>query len=301
MILLRKNILSSPYLFLSIGVLSVAISSIFIKWATAPASVLAMYRLLLTVLFLLPFKPWSIINKQTNLNKKDFLHLFFSSLFLALHFLFWMESLRHTSVASSMIILSLSPVFTTIGLFFFFKARTTIAKVMSLVIAILGSLIIAWGDIGLSHEALYGDFLSLLGCIAYAVHLLFGQLLVQKISGQSYSFVVFLISGILLFIYNIIFKVELISYSLTNWLIFILLAFFSTILGHMLFNICLKHLDASVVSMATIGEPILAIFLAFLLLGEEITLLQITGSLITVIGIGLFFKPQKSKRSKIDY
>ena len=297
---MKKNVLTSPYLLLSVGVLSVAISSIFVKWATAPASVLAMYRLLLTVLFLLPFRPWKSINKESNLVTRDYLQLFFSGLFLALHFLFWMGSLRYTSVASSMIILSLSPVFTMIGLFFFFKARTTKGKVASLVIAIVGSLIIAWGDIGLSHAALYGDFLSLLGCIAYAIHLLFGQSLVKKISGQSYSFIVFLISGVLLLIYNIIFKVELINYSLTNWVIFLLLALFSTILGHMLFNISLKYLDASVVSMATIGEPILAIFLAFLLLGEDVTILQIIGSTITVVGIGLFFKPEKNKITETD-
>lgn len=52
---------------------------------------------------------------SVKLNRRDLIRPVSSGLFLALHFLFWMESLKLTSVASSTVILTLQPVFTMIG------------------------------------------------------------------------------------------------------------------------------------------------------------------------------------------
>jgi drug/metabolite transporter (DMT)-like permease len=56
---------------------------------------------------------------------KDWGFLIGSGFFLALHFLLWFESLKHTTVASSTIILALQPIVSLVGGFFLFKERTT--------------------------------------------------------------------------------------------------------------------------------------------------------------------------------
>lgn len=220
-----------------------------------------------------------------------------SGVFLAMHFLFWMESLKLTSVASSTVILTLQPAFTMIGMLLFYRSKTSGARITSLVIAILGSLIIAWGDIGLSGQALLGDVLSMLGAAAYAIHLLFGQQLMKKMSGESYSFIVFFIAGLCLLVFNVFTNVEMYRYSLNNWLVFILLALVSTVLGHMLFNISLKYVDATMISMSVVAEPVIASVLALILLHEAIVPVQFVGGIITLLGVALYFiDPKKGIR-----
>lgn len=297
----KNKLIVSPNLILLVGVISISFSSIFIKWATASASILGMYRLLITVIILIPFLPVGKLKAIfKEMTAKDWLLMVLSGLFLGLHFLFWMDSLKYTTVASSMIITTLEPVFVMIGAYFIFKEKVARYKVLSIFIAIMGSMIIASGDIGLSNGALYGDLLSLLGTIAVAIHMLAGQSLVRKIPSSIYNFFIFLIGGLVLFIYNIFNNVSLVDYPSNDWIIFILLALIPNVLGHVLFNWLLKYVSATTISMSILGEPVGAIILAYFLLGEYVTTTQVIGGIISFIGISLFlvYKPSAVRKKE---
>ncbi|MGG4043289.1 DMT family transporter [Bacillus smithii] len=170
--------------------------------------------------------------------------------------------------------------------------------IVSIIIAMSGSIIIAWGDIKLSTKALYGDFLSLLGTLAVAVHMLFGQDLCKKIPTSVYSFCVFTIGGFVLLIYNIVKEVSLIHYSVNDWGIFLLLALVPNILGYTLFNWLLKYLDASTISMSILGEPIGAIILAYIFLGETTSISQMIGGVLSLIGVSMFLRNKGLSRKE---
>ncbi|QDZ79097.1 DMT family transporter [Priestia megaterium] len=289
-----------PPVFLLIGVLAVSFSSILIKWSDAPASILGMYRLLFTVLLFLPFLPWrkmGILLKNSTV--KEWIMLSVSGLFLGLHFLFWMESFSHTTVASAMILTALEPVFVVIGAYFLFKEKTSKVGIISILIAVSGSVIIASGDIGVSKTALYGDLLSVLGTVAVSVHMLAGQDLCRKMPPIIYSFAVFLIGGLVLFVYNICANVSLTQYDTKDWWIFLLLALIPNIFGHALFNWLLKYVDATTISMAILGEPIGAIILAYFLLGEMTTVSQLVGGMIVMISVMIFLKYKAAELEKV--
>ncbi|MFA1511619.1 DMT family transporter [Priestia aryabhattai] len=289
-----------PPVFLLIGVLAVSFSSILIKWSDAPASILGMYRLLFTVLLFLPFLPWrkmSILLKNSTV--KEWIMLSVSGLFLGLHFLFWMESFSHTTVASAMILTALEPVFVVIGAYFLFKEKTSKVGIISILIAVSGSVIIASGDIGVSKTALYGDLLSVLGTVAVSVHMLAGQDLCRKMPPIIYSFAVFLIGGLVLCVYNICANVSLTQYDTKDWWIFLLLALIPNIFGHALFNWLLKYVGATTISMAILGEPIGAIILAYFLLGEMTTVSQLVGGMIVMISVMIFLKYKAAELEKV--
>ena len=289
-----------PSVFLLIGVLAVSFSSILIKWSDAPASILGMYRLLFTVLLFLPFLPWrkmKILFKNSTV--KEWLMLAVSGVFLGLHFLFWMESFSHTTVASAMILTALEPVFVVIGAYFLFKEKTSKVGIISILIAVSGSVIIASGDIGVSKMALYGDLLSILGTVAVSVHMLAGQELCRKMPSIIYSFAVFLIGGLVLFVYNICTNVSLTQYDIKDWWIFLLLALIPNIFGHALFNWLLKYVGATTISMAILGEPIGAIILAYFLLGEMTTVSQLVGGMIVMISVMIFLKYKAAEPEKV--
>ncbi|WP_256222055.1 DMT family transporter [Paenibacillus sp. OK076] len=277
-----------PYLLLFISILSISISSILIKSSETPTSVAGMYRLFITVILMLPFVPWKSL-RNLKMSKKDWSVVLLAGLFLGLHFLCWMESLVHTSVASSMVILSLQPLFVMLGSYFIFKEQANMVTILCLVTALAGSVIIAWGDIGVSREALIGDGLSLLGTIAVSAYMLAGQKVSHKIDANVYSVIVFFLAGIVLLIYSLINHISLTGYNTSDWMYFLLLAIIPTIFGQFLINLLLKSLGATTLSVGIIGEPVLAIILAFVFLGETISLFQFIGGMMTVLGMGGYF------------
>ncbi|WP_400164567.1 DMT family transporter [Brevibacillus sp. TJ4] len=277
-----------PYVLLFISVLAIAVSSILIKSSDAPASVAGMYRLLITVLILSPFVPWKPV-KAMRLSAAEWGLVCTAGVFLGLHFLFWMESLSYTSVASSMVILTLQPFFVMVGSYFLFRERVTIGIVLCMAASLAGSVLIAWGDMEVSRQALIGDGLSLLGTIAIAVYLLAGQKLSGKIPANVYSIMVFGLGGLVLLAYSVAQGYSLTEYDSSEWTYFLLLAIIPTVFGHFLFNLLLNTIGATTVSVGVIGEPVLAIILAYLLLGEVVGAMQVAGGLLTLIGMGMYF------------
>ncbi|MEF3302796.1 DMT family transporter [Paenibacillus sp. GYB003] len=287
-----------PYVLLFIAILSVSVSSIMIKSSDTPTAIAGMYRLYISAFIMLPFVPWKTI-RYLSMNAKDWGAVFLAGLLLGLYFLFWMESLVYTSVASSMVILALQPLFVMIGSFFVFRERAGILSVLCLVTALLGSVIIAWGDIGVSREALIGDGLSLIGTILVSAYMLVGQKLSRKIDANLYSVVVFFLGGSVLLAYSVLNGFSLTNYESLDWTYFLLLAIVPTIFGQYIFNRLLKSIGATTVSVGIIGEPVLAIMLAYLFLGETISVFQLVGGLITLLGMLIYFWRQSLQYSAV--
>ena len=91
-----------PMIMIVVGVLGISLSSIFVKYSTAPSAVTAAYRLLWTVLLMTPvtFGSKEIRTELLSVSRATMLLSCLSGLFLAIHFTLWFESLRHTSVAT---------------------------------------------------------------------------------------------------------------------------------------------------------------------------------------------------------
>src|SRR5690625_3556593 len=110
----KKGVLSlrfppfNPYFAVVIGVVAVSTSAIFVKLAAgAPAGIIAFYRLFFAVLMMAPV---IFINYKTELKsvtRRDWILTILSGIFLALHFILWFESLNYTSVASSVVLVTL--------------------------------------------------------------------------------------------------------------------------------------------------------------------------------------------------
>ncbi|MDQ0199188.1 DMT family transporter [Neobacillus ginsengisoli] len=277
---------------LVISIIAISFSAIFVKWSAAPASILSMYRMIFASILMVPIV-WKNREEFKKIRKKDWFFLIFSGMFLALHFALWFGSLKLTTVASSTIILALQPIVSLIGGFFLFKERSSAAALLTMGIAIVGAVMIGWGDVGLSKEAILGDFLSFFSVIAVVGYLLIGQSIVKKVSHWIYSFSVFLIASIVLVIYNVGAGVDFSGYKAPEWGIFLLLAIVPT-MSHVINNWLLNYVNATTISMSILGEPVGATSLAFFLLGEQLVSSQIAGGLLVLLGV-FFFLIQQQK------
>ncbi|EKN64739.1 drug/metabolite exporter family protein [Neobacillus bataviensis LMG 21833] len=275
---------------LTISIIAISFSAIFVKWSDAPASILSMYRMWFASILMIPIV-WKNRHEFKKIVKKDWFFLFFSGFFLALHFVLWFGSLKLTTVASSTIILALQPIVSLVGGFFLFKERTTLSALMTMGIAIVGAMMIGWGDFGLSRDAIMGDLLSFFSVIAVVGYLFIGQTIVKKVSHWLYSFCVFFFAAIILTIYNVGTGVDLVGYPGKEWGIFLLLATVPTV-SHVINNWLLNYVNATTISMSILGEPVGSTILAMLLLNEHLVSWQIAGGLLVLLGVFFFLTRQ---------
>lgn len=288
-----------PYLALLIGVCAVSTSAIFVKLATAPTSVIATYRLAFTVLLMTPVVLVKCRGEWRHVSLKDWLICAAAGVFLAFHFLLWFGSLAFTSVASSVVLVALQPIFAFIGTFIFFRERMKWKTIAGGILAVVGSVIISWGDFEASGAALLGDIMAILGAVMVTVYFLFGQNARKRLSLLLYTYVVYGVASIVLFLYDFTFSEPVTGFPLNDWLIFLGLAIIPTLLGHTIFNGIIKWISTSVVSMSILGEPIGSSILAYFLLGESIKLSQWIGGFVILLGIYVFLMNHQSNKRRV--
>lgn len=287
-----------PYIPIIIGVISVALSAIFVKLVTADAGVIAFYRMFFSVLMMLPLFLLKYRNELKIFQKKDWIYSAIAGIFLAFHFIFWFESLNYTSVASSTVLVTLQPIFAFAGTYFFFKEKLSVKTILSAVVAIAGSVIISWGDFKVSGTALYGDILALIGCALITAYLLLGQDVRKRITLVTYTFVVYSFSTVALFFYVLIKGESFGPYPGIDWFWFIMLALIPNLLGHTLFNWALKWVSTNVISIAILFEPVGASILAYYVFHETLSNSQIIGGMIVITGILIFVIDERMFRKK---
>ena len=275
-----------PMIMIVIGIFGISLSSILVKYSTAPSAVTAAFRLLWTVLFLTPVVLGkSAVRKEfTAVPKKLAILSCLSGLFLAIHFVLWFESLRHTSVASSTTIVCTEVIWVCLGFCLFLGGKLSPKALLAIAVTLAGSFLIAYSDSG-SGSQLYGDILSLLAAIAVAVYTLIGRVVRAKVSTTVYTYMVYTACAAVLVVTCLVQGYGLFSYGPSAVLVGALLAIFSTILGHSIFSWCLKFFSPSFVSASKLCEPVAAAAMAAFLFAEIPTMFQILGGLLILGGV----------------
>ena len=281
-----KMIEKHPMIMIMVGVLGISLSSIFVKYSQAPSAVTAAYRLLWTVLLLTPvvLGKAPVRRELARAPKKLVWLSILSGLFLAIHFVLWFESLRHTSVASSTTIVCTEVIWVCLGFCLFLKGRLSGKALTAIGVTLMGSVLIALSDSG-SGAGLYGDILALLAAIAVAVYTLIGRVVREKLSTTVYTYMVYTACAAVLLITCALQGYGLFAYGWSAALVGLLLAVFSTILGHSIFSWCLKYFSPSFVSASKLCEPVVAAVMAGFLFGELPGWLQIVGGILILGGV----------------
>ena len=275
-----------PMIMIVVGVLGISLSSIFVKYSTAPSAVTAAFRLLWTVLFLTPvvLGKASVRKEMLGLPGKLVLLSCLSGLFLAIHFVLWFESLRHTSVASSTTIVCTEVIWVCLGFCLFLKGKLSFKAICAIAVTLAGSGLIAYADSG-SGSQFYGDMLALLAAIAVAVYTLIGRVVREKASTTVYTYMVYAACAAVLVATCAIQGQDLFAYGPSPILVGALLAVFSTILGHSIFSWCLKFFSPSFVSASKLCEPVAAAVMAAFLFAEIPVPLQLLGGALILGGV----------------
>lgn len=291
-----KYLQKHPMIMLVIGILGISLSSIFVKFSDAPSAVTAAYRLCWTVLFLTPvvFGKQTVRKELCAISKKQALLSCLSGLFLAIHFVLWFESLKHTSVASSTTIVCTEVIWVCLGFCLVLKGRLTWKAAAAIAVTLAGSALIAYADSG-SGAHLYGDILSLLSAMAVAVYTLIGQVVRKDVSTTVYTYIVYSACAVVLVVTCVAQGQNLFGYGITPVVVGLLLAVFSTILGHSIFSWCLKFFSPAFVSASKLCEPVVAALVAIPLFWEIPQPVQLFGGVLILGGVFWYSRLENAK------
>jgi drug/metabolite transporter (DMT)-like permease len=278
----------NPYLAVLVGVFAVSFSALFVRLATAPALMIATYRLLFTFLLLAPYALFRYRAELVSISWQQRGLAAASGICLALHLVTWFISLRYTSVASSVVLVTTQPIFVVIGSWIFFRERISRIAMIGGTVALCGSMVIGAADFQIGREAFIGDLLALAAAILVSGYLLIGRRLRGDIALPVYTFYTYGSSTVALLLTSLATSTPFAPYPATDWLLFLALAVVCTIFGHTVFNWVLRHVQASVVSVSILGEPLGAILWASLFLREYPTLRQAIGGSIIFAGLFIF-------------
>jgi drug/metabolite transporter (DMT)-like permease len=273
----------SLFFLIPIGILAVSTASIFIKLCDAPALIIATYRMVFASLILLPYALYKRTGRTWG--KQEIGWLILSGLFLSFHFAFWIASLKYTSVASSVVLVSTHPIFVGIGSRLFLKERMEFYLILGIVLSVLGSAFISYGDMTFSERALMGDGLALLGAMTASGYFLVGRKMRKSQDLFSYILPVYSTAALALIVFSLAFQEAFWGYSTSAYFYFLLLALIPQLIGHTTFNWALKYLPVSMVAITILGEPIGSTILAYFILDEGLTSWKVLGGVLILAGI----------------
>ena len=283
----------NPKLVVLIGALGISTSPILIKSSHSPALTIAFYRMLATVLLLTPFILSKNLKELKGLSLSQVGKIAISGMFLGLHFSFWILSLKFTTVASATVLVNTSPIMLLLITYFIFKEKSSKVEVIAIMVAFVGSVVLTIGDFSGGSNAVLGDIYAILGAAFICVYLLIGNHVRQKVSMPSYTYLTYTFAMITIFITNLFVKQNMMVTDPTEYLLFLGMAIFPTLLGHSLFNWSLKYVSATFVSMAILTEPIIASIFAIIIFTEIPTISQLIGSLIILSALGVYNNAKK--------
>ncbi len=251
-------------------------------------------------LVLVPVAAATHKRELTSLSRRELLLSLLSGLLLAAHFSTWITSLQYTTVASSVVLVSTTPLWVALLSPFTIKEPIRRAVVAGLILALVGGIVVGISDTCslqsgsltcpslatfFHGRAFLGDVLAVCGAIAGAGYLLIGRRLRARMSLISYVSLVYGMAAVVLVIIMLVARENPVGYSPQIYLWLVLLAVIPQLIGHSTFNWALGYLSAAYVSITLLGEPIGSTILAYFFLHEKPTPLKLIGGVLILVGI----------------
>ena len=293
------------------GISAASTAAIFIRFAQhegAPSIVIAAARLTIASLILAPLALTRYRSDLRCLSRREWVLALLSGLFLALHFATWITSLEYTTVASSVVLVTTTPLWVAILAPLVLRERLGTTAVVGLILALTGGVIVglsdacAWQAGTLScpplrtffgGTAFLGDFLALAGAWMAAGYMLVGRKLRAKTELVPYIFVVYGMAAVVLIVIMLGMGESPLGLPPPVYLWFALLALVPQLFGHSFFNWALKYLPASFVSITLLGEPVGSTVLAYFIFQEQPGWVKIGGAALIMAGIWLAARGEK--------
>jgi drug/metabolite transporter (DMT)-like permease len=254
----------------------------------AGPSATAAFRILLALPLLWWWAEWERRRPDESIPPatfQEFVGLALAGLLFAADLAIWHWSLQFTSVANSTLLANLAPVLMASGAWWLLGEKVNPRQVSALVLAILGAALLAIESVDLSPRHVLGDGLALGAAFFYAGYLLSVKHLRRRFSTATIMAWSGLVSCPTLFLVAALSNEDLVPSSYLGWMAVAALALVSHAGGQTLIAYSLGHLPASFSAVALLWQPVVAAVVAWIVLKEPLSWVQMGGGTIILGGI----------------
>ncbi len=285
-------------LFVAIGAICFSAKAIMIKLAYKNLDVDDLTLLSLRFGFSLPFFLGIAMyrankGKFTNIQKTDWLYIAALSL-LGYYIASWLDfkGLQYISAGIERIILFIYPTFVVLFSRLFLKKNITRKTLFAMLLTYIGIICIAAEPRIFQSENFYlGASLIMISAITYSLYLVFGGELINKHGSANFNSIAMVFSSIYVLIHFSFFgKTSLLHLSAETYYYGFALAIISTVIPTFLVMEGIKLLGANTGAIVSSIGPVSTIILGYLILGESLSIQEIAGSILVLVGILLLSK-----------
>jgi drug/metabolite transporter (DMT)-like permease len=282
-----------PKLSLVIGIVCISFSPIFVKLAASPAITSGFYRIFIAWVFLLPY---CIIKGKLKTTPKALVITVIGGIVFGADIAMWNISLLKISATVSTLLANLAPVWVGLMSYLLFKKKSGYLFWAGTIVAIIGMVILVGYQNVISLQFNEGILYAVAASVLYAVYIMITKGVLKHIDTFTFMFYNMLGASVLLLTIVLLRGDALLSFDTATWGCFIGMGVLCQLIGWLTINHSLRYLESTKVSIALLGQTVIAGFLAIGLLGEVLHLKEIIGSVIVLAGIALsFLKVKKDK------
>jgi len=273
------------YLALAGGIVCIAWSAIFVRWTDIPGPASAFYRMLIPAVLLLP--TYLFDRRREPLDFGTLGIIAFGGLFFSLDLALYNTSILRTSAANATLLGNNTPIFVGLLTWLVLRKPPSRAFWLGLLMAIIGAVVILWADLKHHAQIGIGDLMALSASACFAVYLMVTEKIRSSTGTLSFLRLAMIASTIALWLMNLAMGISLhVPHGRTVWAL-LGLGLISQLGGYLFLTYALGHLPATLTSISLLTQGPLTAAMAAVLLNEPLTLSQILGGVLVLMGVAL--------------
>jgi drug/metabolite transporter (DMT)-like permease len=273
------------YLALAIAIAGIAWSALFVRWAAVPGTVSAFYRVAIAGIVL---AAWRGMRGGTRpISRRAAWVAVAGGVFFALDLALWNTAVLKTQAAVASILGNNTPIFVGIMSWLVLRQRPRRSFWIGLALSLAGCLLIISTNLqrDAASGSLTGDLLALVASVFFAAYLIVTERVRQSMDTLTMNALAIAGSVGTLLAIALVLRLPLTGFTPQTWVALAGLGLVSQLMAYYALVYALGHLPATITSVGLLAQVPCTAALAWLLLGEPLTPLQIAGGGVVLAGI----------------
>ncbi|MBY8998447.1 MAG: DMT family transporter [Candidatus Thorarchaeota archaeon] len=215
--------------------------------------------------------------------------------------------LELTTASDALLLLNLTPIFAVILAAPVLNERITFEKIIGLVLATIGAMLIVMntGTESATFDIwrILGNLIVIVSTFFFAINGIAGKIAIKSVDAVSTTFYSTLFAVPFIWISAILLDdvTVLLTMSMQAWLVVMWVAIVNTVIAFILYYESMKHIEASLVQIMLNLIAVWGVLLSIFVLHETVTYLQIFGGAITVLGVVIAQMARARRKSNVDH
>ncbi len=277
---MKKNLHIYRIAELNFAMILISSSGALGRYIILPPTLTILWRALLAAVFLFLFCKWKKIKVFQSLGK-DVWPILAGGILIGAHWVTFFYSLRLSNVAIGLLSIFTYPVITSFLEPLLLKTKFQKIHLLLAILVLIGLYFLV-PEFDLSNNYTVAVLLGILSALCYALRNIVLKKQVHKYHGTALMWYQLIIVSVLLSPLLFIYEIDIFT---MQWPPLILLALFTTAIGHTLFLMSFKHFSITTASIMSSAQPIYGILIGMIFLSEYPDVSTIIGGSLILLAV----------------